>query len=124
MQNTTALPNGQTQMDTQNLFANIPEALDKELFDTLAIGSDLRIERIVSRGQSSALQEWYDQDSDEWVVLLRGAAVIAYQDGSEVTLCEGDYLHLPAHCRHRVQWTDPDRATVWLAIHYVPAVLP
>jgi cupin 2 domain-containing protein len=122
MQSATVLPNGQTQMATQNLFANIPEALDKELFDTLAIGSDLRIERIVSRGQPSPLQEWYDQDNDEWVVLLRGAAVIAYQDGSEVTLGEGDYLHFPAHCRHRVQRTDPDRATVWLAIHYAPAL--
>jgi cupin 2 domain-containing protein len=124
MHSTTVFPNGQTQMATQNLFANIPEALDKELFDTLALGSDLRIERIVSRGQSSPSQEWYDHDSDEWVVLLRGAAVIAYQDGSEVTLGEGDYLHFPAHCRHRVQWTDPDRATVWLAIHYAPALRP
>jgi cupin 2 domain-containing protein len=104
MHSTTVFPNGQTQMATQNLFANIPEALDKELFDTLALGSDLRIERIVSRGQSSPLQEWYDEDSDEWVVLLRGAAVIAYQDGSEVTLGEGDYLHFPAHRRHHVWW--------------------
>jgi cupin 2 domain-containing protein len=109
-------------MATQNLFANIPEALDKELFDTLAVGRDLRIERIVSRGQSSPAQDWYDQDSDEWVVLLRGAAIIAYSDGSEVTLGEGDYLHIPAHCKHRVQWTDPERSTVWLAIHYAPAV--
>jgi cupin 2 domain-containing protein len=124
MQSTTVLPNGQTQMTTQNIFANIPEALDKELFDTLAVGRDLRIERIVSRGQSSPLQEWYDEDSDEWVVLLQGAAVIAYQDGSEVTLSEGDYLHFPARCRHRVQWTDPDGATVWLAIHYAPALRP
>jgi cupin 2 domain-containing protein len=108
-------------MATRNLYADIPEVLEKELFDTLAIGRDLRIERIVSLGQSSPAQDWYDQDSDEWVVLLRGAAIIAYSDGSEVTLGEGDYLHIPAHCKHRVQWTDPERSTVWLAIHYAPA---
>jgi cupin 2 domain-containing protein len=111
-------------MSTQNLYADIPESLDNELFETLATGSELRIERIVSRGQSSPAQGWYDQDSDEWVVLLQGAAVIAYPDGDDVTLGEGDYLHIPAHCRHRVQWTDPNRATVWLAIHYLSAVQP
>jgi cupin 2 domain-containing protein len=108
-------------MATRNLYADIPESLDKELFDTLAVGRDLRIERIVSLGHSSPAQDWYDQDSDEWVVLLQGAAVIAYPDGSEVTLGGGDCLHIPAHCRHRVKWTDPDNATVWLAIHYAPA---
>jgi len=105
----------------QNLYADIPETLDKELIDTLATANNLRIERIVSRGQSSPAQGWYDQVTDEWVVLLQGAAVIAYPDGSEVTLGKGDYLHIPAHCRHRVQWTDPDAATVWLAIHFTPA---
>jgi cupin 2 domain-containing protein len=107
-------------MATKNLYVDIPETLDKELFDTLATGSNVRIERIVSRGQSSPEQGWHDQDTDEWVVLLRGAAVIAYPDGSEVTLGDGDYLHIPAHCQHRVKWTDPDRVTVWLAIHYAP----
>jgi len=111
-------------MPTQNLYADIPESLDNELFETLATGSELRIERIVSRGQSSPEQGWYDQDSDEWVVLLQGAAVIGYPGGDAVTLGEGDYLHIPAHCRHRVQWTDPTRATVWLAIHYLSAVQP
>lgn len=102
----------------QNLYADIPESLDSELVETLATGKELRIERIVSRGQSSPEQGWYDQDSDEWVVVLQGAAVISYPDGDVVTLAEGDYLHIPAHCKHRVQWTDPKRATVWLAIHY------
>ena len=111
-------------MPTQNLYADIPEALENELFETLATGSKLRIERIVSRGQSSPAQGWYDQDNDEWVVLLQGAAVIGYPGGDVVTLGEGDYLHIPAHCRHRVQWTDPTRATVWLAIHYLSAVQP
>lgn len=105
-------------MPTQNLFADIPESLESELFETIAAGHDLRIERIVSRGQSSPAQGWYDQESDEWVVVLKGEAIIAYPGGDEVTLGQGDYLHIPAHCRHRVKWTDPGRATVWLAVHY------
>ena len=108
-------------MATQNLFADIPESLDEELFDTLVSGADLRIGRIVSCGHASPEQGWYEQDRDEWVLLLRGAAVIAYPDGREVRLGDGDYLHLPAHRRHRVSWTDPERATVWLAVHYCPA---
>ena len=107
-------------MAAKNLYADIPETLDKELFTTLVTGSNVRIERIVSRGQSSPEQGWYDQDTDEWVFLLQGAAVIAYPDGSEVTLGEGDYLHIPASSQHRVKSTDPDAATVWLAIHYAP----
>ena len=108
-------------MPTQNLYADIPESLDNELLETLATGRELRIERIVSKGHSSPAQGWYDQDSDEWVVLLQGAAIISYPDGDMVTLGKGDYLHIPAHCRHRVQWTDPDQVTVWLAIHYKAA---
>jgi len=108
-------------METQNLYADIPESLDNELLDTLVTSDDLRIERIVSRGQSSPAQGWYDQDHDEWVVVLRGSAVIAYPDGHEVSLGEGDYLRLPANCKHRVRWTDPDRATIWLAVHYARA---
>ena len=109
-------------MPIQNLCADIPESLDNELQETLATGRELRIERIVSKGQSSPEQGWYDQHRDEWVVLLQGAAIISYPDGDMVALGKGDYLHIPAHCRHRVQWTDPEQTTVWLAIHYTATV--
>jgi len=109
-------------MPIQNLYADIPEALDNELQETLATGRELRIERIVSRGQSSPEQGWYDQGNDEWVVLLQGAAIISYPDGNTVTVGKGDYLHIPARCRHRVQWTDPEQVTIWLAIHYTATV--
>jgi len=29
-------------------------------------------------------------------------------------------VDLPAKCRHRVDWTDPDEPTVWLAVFYPP----
>lgn len=100
-----------------NLFAEIPAELDAELSEHLLSRSGVRIERIVSRGHRSPEGFWYDQDEDEWVLLLSGSAGIVYEGrGSVVTLKPGDHVEIPAHTRHRVEWTDPDQDTVWLAI--------
>ena len=101
-----------------NLFTRIPDDLPAELFETLVEGDAVRIERIVSRGHSTPAGEWYDQDRHEWVLLLTGAARLVFADGREVTLAPGDWLEIPARERHRVAWTDPERDTVWLAVHY------
>jgi len=101
-----------------NLFAAIPADLENEVFERLAGNTLVRIERIVSRGHRSPASGWYDQESGEWVIVLRGAARLAFADGTAVELGPGDYLDLPAHCRHRVDWTAPDEETVWLAVHY------
>jgi cupin 2 domain-containing protein len=101
-----------------NLFADLPARLAREEFMTLLAAPGLRIERIVSRGQSSAADFWYDQPRPEWVVVLAGAATVAFEGEAAVRLAPGDYLHIPAHRRHRVDWTDPAQATVWLAVHY------
>lgn len=101
-----------------NIFAAIPQRLSEEQFDVLLERGRVRIERIVSRGHSSPETGWYDQEQNEWVVVLRGAAVVAFEDGRSVTLKQGDFLDIPAHSRHRVDWTDPEVATVWLAVHY------
>ena len=101
-----------------NLFLEIPDDLPVELFTPLVDSDAVRIERIVSRGHATPPGEWYDQDRHEWVLLLRGAARLAFADGREVTLAAGDWLEIPAHARHRVSWTDPDQDTVWLAVHY------
>jgi cupin 2 domain-containing protein len=78
----------------------------------------VRVERIVSRGHVSPAGFWYDQTQDEWVVLLAGAAELSFADGRRVRLAPGDHVHLPAHERHRVEWTDPAQETVWLAVHH------
>ena len=101
-----------------NIFAAIPQRLSEEQFDVLLERGRVRIERIVSRGHSSPQTGWYDQEQNEWVVVLRGAAVVAFEDGRSMTLKQGDFLDIPAHSRHRVDWTDPELATVWLAVHY------
>jgi cupin 2 domain-containing protein len=101
-----------------NIFAGIPQRLSEEQFDVLLERGRVRIERIVSRGHSSPETGWYDQEQNEWVVVLRGAASVAFEDGRSISLKEGDFLDIPAHSRHRVDWTDPKAATVWLAVHY------
>lgn len=101
-----------------NLFSEIPTELPVELFEVLVAGNGVRIERIVSKGHSSPASGWYDQEQSEWVMVARGAAVIAYPDKPPLTLGEGDYVTIAAHEKHRVDWTSPDEETVWLAVHY------
>lgn len=102
-----------------NLFASIPDEIPAEIFQVLLETKNFRLERIVSGGQATAPGEWYDQEAHEWVVLLTGAAGLRFEDEPEPrVLSPGDYLLIPAHRRHRVEWTDPDRPTVWLALHY------
>ena len=101
-----------------NLFERIPTQLAQEEITTLILSPALRIERIVSRGQTGAPDVWYDQPRDEWVVVLAGSAELAFADGTTMRMAAGDYVHIPAHRRHRVAWTDPAQATVWLAVHY------
>ena len=107
---------------TASLFAALPAApLPEELVELLATGSGVRIERIVSTGQASPPGFWYDQDEDEWVVLLTGAAGLRIADETAVRrLGPGDWLLIPAHTRHRVEWTDQEQATVWLAVFQAP----
>ncbi len=106
--------------DLTNIFADIPEQAAQELFTTLLDSPGVRVERIVSYGTSSPEGFWYDQPRDEWVIVLQGAARLALTD-RVVELRQGDFLNLPAHTKHRVEWTTPDEPTIWLAIHYSDA---
>lgn len=102
-----------------NLLAGLPENLSDELIENLVEEPGIRLERIVSTGHVTPEGQWYDQDSDEWVVMLTGAAKLRFEAPDEVlTLSPGDHLRIPAHRRHRVEWTDPDEPTVWLALHF------
>ncbi|MDH3234101.1 MAG: cupin domain-containing protein [Alphaproteobacteria bacterium] len=102
-----------------NLFQDLPERLDEEAMETLLSRAGMRLERIVSTGQTTAEGEWYDQSDWEWVVLLTGSAGLRFEGEAEVrALAPGDFVHIPAHKRHRVEWTAADEPTVWLALHY------
>jgi cupin 2 domain-containing protein len=107
--------------DFGDLLAALPDASDAEQLETLLERSGLRIIRIVSDGQASPPGEWFDQDDDEWVVVLAGRAGLLIDGESDVrSLGPGGFAFLPAHCRHRVEWTDSKMPTVWLAIHMTP----
>lgn len=101
-----------------NLFAEIPDNLPDELTQTLLSASNLRIERIISKGHRSPDDFWYDQADDEWVLLLQGEARVGFADAESVTLKNGDYLLINAHCLHRVEWTTDKTETIWLAVHF------
>jgi cupin 2 domain-containing protein len=104
-------------MTTGNLFANVAHQLPNEQIVELLSAQNVRIERIVSTGHATALDEWYNQDRSEWVLLLAGSAGLIFEGESEPLLLEpGSYVHIAAHVRHRVAWTDPLIPTIWLAI--------
>jgi cupin 2 domain-containing protein len=108
-----------------NILADLPPALSSEVFDTIAESGAVRIERIVSNGQATPVGEWYDQERDEWVLVLAGSAGLLFKDSKEPQhLGTGDHILIPAGCRHRVAWTDPDVKTVWLAVHFASANSP
>ena len=106
-------------MQVRNFFADAPDKSPGEIFDELLRGGPFKLERIISSGQATPPGEWYDQEQDEWVILLSGAARLRFADSDEtMELQPGDFLNIPAHARHRVEWTDPEQKTLWLALHY------
>lgn len=104
-------------MSVTNLFAGLANDLPDEVVTTLLEAGTLRIERIVSQGQTSPDGFWYDQEQHEWVVLVAGAARLRFEKKT-VELRPGDFVNIPAHTKHRVEWTTPDQPTVWLAVFY------
>jgi cupin 2 domain-containing protein len=102
-----------------NLFDLAGVSLDEEVFQTLVDKSGFHLQRIVSHGQATPADQWYDQDQDEWVVLLAGNATLRFADPDEtVQLLPGDFVAIFAHRRHRVESTASDQPTVWLALHH------
>ncbi|MDD2661341.1 MAG: cupin domain-containing protein [Methylococcales bacterium] len=101
-----------------NIFAEIPEQIPEEIFECIIKQDNLYIERIISNGHVTPPGQWYDQAGDEWVLLIQGQATLLFEKNRRlVRLSPGDYLLIPAHARHRVEWTLPDFNTIWLAVH-------
>lgn len=104
-----------------NLFHVKSDLPDEEIFDQLYQNENIRIERIISCGQCSPPEFWYEQEDDEWVLLLQGEAVISYRNHEKVLMKTGDYLLIPAGIAHRVEMTSADPPCIWLAIFFPPA---
>jgi len=106
-------------IDIGNIFDGIPASLPEELTQSLVKHSNVTIERIVSRQHASPEDFWYNNDRNEWVLVLQGNAGLLFEGEEEARVLKpGDYLLIPAHLRHRVVWTDPYQDTIWLAAFY------
>lgn len=101
-------------MKVKNLLENIPDSSKDEIFETLISNDNVRIERIISYGQITPKDYWYDQDEDEFVLIIKGSAKILYKDGTIITLNTNDFLNIEAHQKHQVIYTED--TTVWLAV--------
>jgi cupin 2 domain-containing protein len=104
-------------VEIKNLFAHISDSVPEEVIEVLPKTENFRLERIVSDGQATPPGEWYDQETHEWVLLLKGSAGLrlAGEPGIRV-MRSGDALHIPEHLRHRVEWTEGGIKTIWLAL--------
>ena len=107
-----------TTTNIGNMLIDLPANMPEELAETVAENRHVRIERIVSHGHASSAGFWYDQYQHEWVIVLKGAARIRFEDQT-IEMKPGDFVNIPAHKKHRVEWTTPEEATIWLAVHYV-----
>lgn len=106
-------------MRSRSIYDNITSGLEMEVINTLVHAGPVRIERIVSEGHASPEDFWYDQDQPEWVILIQGSATLEVEGRPEpVELKPGDYVNIPARCRHRVARTDASQHTIWLAVFY------
>ncbi|WP_143741771.1 cupin domain-containing protein [Thiorhodovibrio frisius] len=111
-------PENVPHTDVRSALDDISSVLRDEVVQDLARTENVRIERILSRGHVSPESGWYDQDEHEWVMVLQGAGRLQFANGDDVQLQPGDYITIPAHCRHRVSWTHPEQVTIWLAVFY------
>ena len=101
-----------------SIFANLIQS-EQEIIEKLLTHAHFTLERIVSTGQATPTGQWYDQGQDEWVILLSGSAGLLFAEENIIrVLHPGDYIHIKAYQRHRVEWTDSSQPTVWLALHY------
>jgi cupin 2 domain-containing protein len=102
-----------------NLFAQLPCSVFEEVVTQLLKHDTVSVERIVSLGQVTPAGTWLEQPIHEWVLLIQGSAKLMFEADEKIWYMQpGDYMEIPAHCRHRVEWTDPYQKTVWLAVHY------
>ena len=106
-------------VEIKNIFSDIPESFHDELFEDIISTENFRIKRIISSRHTTPKDKWYDQDKNEWIMVLKGNAELLFEEGNQIIkMKEGDYINIPAHLKHRVEKTDDKQETVWLTVFY------
>ncbi|MEK6888897.1 MAG: cupin domain-containing protein [Nanoarchaeota archaeon] len=101
-----------------NIFSKEPSDKSKEIFETIIQSKNCKIERIISHGQETTKGKWYNQEENEFVIVLKGNAKILFENKETIALKEGDYIDIPKNIKHRVEETSDKEGTIWLAVFY------
>ena len=105
-------------IEIKNIFSDLPSELSQEIFQNILNDNNFKIERIISKGQSTPFGQWLEQELNEWVILLQGSAELLFEENMQkIKLRPGDYLFIQSHTKHRVEATDKEKETIWLAFH-------
>lgn len=105
-------------MKIKNIFSKIEKNISKEIFESIIKSENIKIERIISKGQTTPNGEWYNQEENEFVLLIKGEAELIFENEEKVNMKKGDYIIIPAHKKHRVEKTSETEETIWLAVFY------
>jgi len=91
----------------------------KEYYETLVERPGFRVERIMSAGHTSPAEGWYEQNENETVVLLKGHAVLEFENDRKVEMNVGDMLTIQQYEKHKVAYTSKNPECVWLAVFWL-----
>jgi|SRR3989344_7139033 len=105
-------------MKIKNILSNIPDKIPKEIIETVVSSPNIKIERIISKGHVTSKGKWYNQEKDEFVLIIKGNAELGFENNNLVKMKEGDYLIIPKNTKHRVEKTDLSTETIWLAVFF------
>lgn len=100
-----------------NFFDKVTIDKENEIFLEIFKNDNIKIEKIVSNGQSSPENFWYEQKESEFVMILEGNAILEFED-KDVELKKGESVNIPAFVKHRVKYTSKKEPTIWLAVFY------
>ena len=104
-------------MEKYNIFEQIIVDKNEEKFFEIFKNETIKVEKIVSNGQTSPENFWYEQEKSEFVLLLEGFAILEFEN-REVELKKGDCINIKAKQKHRVKFTSLDEPTIWFAVFY------
>ena len=81
----------------------------EEVVRILAEGKNVKIEKIISTGQTT---DWQESEQNEFVILVQGEAEIEYFED------KGDTILINRGEKHRVSYTSKNPCCIWICIFF------